>query len=52
MDGTHRPMKMPACLSPLNHKISEKIKDKNAAKSIRISVGVNFFNMCKFYITI
>lgn len=48
MDGTQIPMKMPACLSPLNHRISEKIKDKNAARNIKMSVGVNFLNMNSF----
>ena len=49
MDGTQIPIKIPACLSPLNHNISEKIKDKNAAKNIKMSVGVNFLNMNEFY---
>ena len=48
MDGTQIPMKIPACLSPLNHKISENIKDKNAAMNIKKSVGVNFLNMNKY----
>jgi hypothetical protein len=49
MEGTQMPIKIPACLSPLNHKISEKIKDKKAAVNIKKSVGVNFLNMNKFY---
>jgi hypothetical protein len=48
MDGTHMPTKIPACLSPLNHKNSEKIKDKKAAMNIKKSVGVNFLNMNEF----
>jgi len=45
MEGTQIPIKIPASLSPLNHKISEKISDKNAAMNIKKSVGVNFLNM-------
>lgn len=50
MDGTQIPMKIPACLSPLNHNTSEKIKDKKAAENIRMSVGVNFLNMNTFFL--
>jgi hypothetical protein len=45
IEGTQIPIKIPACLSPLNHSISENIKDKNAAKNIKKSVGVNFLNI-------
>jgi hypothetical protein len=45
MEGTHSPIKIPASFSPLNHKISEKINDKNAAISIIKSVGVNFLSI-------
>ena len=43
MDGTQRPMKMPAFSSPLNQRISEKIRDINAATRKRKSAVVNFF---------
>jgi hypothetical protein len=45
MEGTQRPIKMAASLSPLNHEISEKIKDRNAAPSISKSAGVNFLSI-------
>ena len=45
IEGTQIPINMPACLSPLNHKISENIKDRNADTNINISVVVNFLNM-------
>jgi hypothetical protein len=52
MDGTHIPIKIPVCLSPLNHNISEKIKDKKAAVNIKKSVGVNFLNMKGFLLIV
>jgi len=45
IDGTHKPIKMPASFSPLNHKYSEKIKDKKAEVNIRKSDNVNFLNI-------
>jgi hypothetical protein len=36
---------MPASFSPLNHKYSEKIKDKKAEVNIRKSDNVNFLNI-------
>ena len=45
IEGTQIPTNIPASLSPLNHKISENIKDKNADTNINISVVVNFLNM-------
>lgn len=41
------PIKIPASFSPENHKISEKIKDKNAATNIRMSTVVNFLNIIR-----
>jgi hypothetical protein len=45
IEGTQRPIKIAASLSPLNHEISEKIKDRNAAASISKSAGVNFLSI-------
>lgn len=45
IEGTQIPMNIPASLSPLNHKISENIRDKNADININLSVVVNFLNM-------
>ena len=45
IEGTQIPINMPASLSPLNHKISENIRDKNADININLSVVVNFLNM-------
>ena len=45
IEGTQIPINIPACLSPLNHKISENIRDKNADININLSVVVNFLNM-------
>ena len=50
MDGTHNPMKIPASFSPLNHRYSENIKDRNADKSISKSVGVNFFSIVLIFV--
>ena len=45
IEGTHKPIKMPASFSPLNHKNSENSKDKKADTSIRESDNVNFLNI-------
>ena len=45
IEGTHKPIKMPASFSPLNHKYSENIKDKKADVNIRKSDNVNFLNI-------
>lgn len=45
MDGTHKPIKMADSFSPLNHNSSEKIKDRNAAVSIKKSDAVKFLNI-------
>jgi hypothetical protein len=45
IEGTHKPMKMAASFSPVNHKYSEKMRDKKAADNMRISEGVNFLSM-------
>ena len=45
IEGTHNPIKIPASLSPLNHKYSENIRDKKADTSIRESDSVNFLNI-------
>jgi hypothetical protein len=50
IEGTQIPIKMPASLSPLNQSISEKIRDKNAAINISMSVGVNFLNMVNYFL--
>jgi hypothetical protein len=50
IDGTHKPIKILASLSPWNHNISENIRDKNAETNIKISGTVNFLNITlKFY---
>jgi len=48
MEGTHKPINIPASFSPLNHKYSEKIKDKKADTSISVSDSVNFLNILVF----
>lgn len=49
MEGTHKPIKMPASFSPLNHKYSENIKDKKADVNIRKSDNVNFLNIFFYF---
>jgi len=43
IDGTHRPTKIAAFSSPLNHKISEKIRERKAADNNSRSAVDNFF---------
>jgi hypothetical protein len=45
IDGTQRPIKMADSRSPLNQRVSEKIRERNAEHISRISAVVNFFNM-------
>ena len=52
IEGTHKPMKSADSLSPVNHRYSEKMSDRNADVNMRISEGVNFLSMIealKFY---
>lgn len=50
IEGTHNPINIAASFSPLNQSNSEKIKEENAAISIRISEVVNFFSIFDFVI--
>ncbi len=43
MDGTQRPTKIAAFSSPLNHNISEKIRERKAAVNSSRSAIDNFF---------
>lgn len=45
MDGTQMPINIAAVASPLKYKISENIRERNAAISNRMSVIVNLLNM-------
>ena len=45
MEGTQRPTKIAEFSSPLNHKISEKIRYKNAAVNNSRSAVDKFFNI-------
>lgn len=52
MEGTHKPMNIAASFSPVNHRYSEKMRDKNADNNMIRSDGVNFLSMIealKFY---
>ncbi len=41
MEGTQRPTNIAASFSPLNHNISEKIRDRKAELIIKMSVIVS-----------
>jgi hypothetical protein len=49
IEGTHKPIKIPASFSPLNHKTSEKIREEKAATNISVSENVNFLNIFFIY---
>jgi hypothetical protein len=49
MVGTQRPTNIACCLSPLNHKASEKISEIKAATNSNLSAMVNLLNMLLFY---
>lgn len=48
IEGTHKPIKMAASFSPLNHNNSENIKEVNAETSISMSEALNFFIINNF----
>ena len=50
IEGTQSPIKMPASFFPVNHKYSEKTKEKKAEANIKKSEGVNFLNIDYYYI--
>lgn len=50
IEGTHKPMKVPSSLNPWKYKISEKIKDNEAAKNKSLSEVVNLLNIFSFKI--
>jgi hypothetical protein len=47
IEGTHNPMKMAASFSPVNHRYSEKIRDKKADDNMSISEAENFLSIIK-----
>ena len=52
IEGTHTPINIAACDSPLKYNISEKIKERKAEMNNNLSVGVNFLNMIYFVFVI
>ena len=50
IEGTHNPTKMPDSFSPLNQRVSEKIKESKAAISMSQSAGVNFLSMVNDFV--
>jgi hypothetical protein len=49
MEGTQRPMKMDASFSPMNHIVSEEIRDKKARNNIITSTLLSFWNIMLFF---
>ena len=47
IEGTHKPMKIAASFSPVNHRYSEKIRDKKADDNMSISDSENFLSIIK-----
>ena len=47
IEGTHKPMKSADSLSPVNHRYSEKIRDKKADDNMSISEAENFLSIIK-----
>ena len=45
MEGTHKPINRAESLSPLNHRTSEKTRERNAESSINRSVIVNLLSI-------
>ncbi len=45
IDGTHSPTKIAPSLFPINHRVSEKTRERNAERSINISALVSFLNI-------